>query len=822
MLVQHLLTERLFRTIFNNPDFTKRNVIAAEIERVIDALTSKAFSRADFLMALDRYYRPIEEAAKGITVWSDKQTFLNTVYERFFQGFSVRQADTHGVVYTPQAIVDFMVNSVDEVLRAEFGTALAAPGVAILDPATGTGNFIVNIIRRIQETDPFALPHKYRHELFANEIMLLPYYIASMNIEHAYFEKADGYLPFEGLCFADTLDMAQSPQLGLFSEQNTARVQRQKDAPITVIIGNPPYNVGQKNETDNNKNRRYPNLDKRIQQTYAKDSRASSLNKLTDAYVKFFRWASDRLGERDGIVCLVSNNSFVDQITFDGMRKHLSQDFTRIYHLDLHGNVRQNPKISGTAHNVFGIQVGVGITVAVRNHTHQSHSLYYHRVPEMWRKVNKIDYLKQAKSLNGIEWQELRADNRSTWLTDKLRPEYDSFIPLGTKEAKATQTIEMETIFRTFSLGVNTARDVWVYDFNHDALTSKVTQFIETYNGEVDRWKRRDKVTATVDAFSLYDDVRTTWSEGLKGNLTRSRYAHFDQIHIHTSLYRPFCKQWLFFDRVLNERVYQMPSIFSMSESEVDNTVIIVGGYGRKDFAVLTSNSIPNLNFYADPAQCLPFYTYNEDGSGRRENITEWALGTFRERYGAAVTKRDIFHYVYALLHHPEYRTRYAENLKRDLPRVPLVPDAATFAAFVAAGARLADLHLTYETAAAYPLARTITTEGATLKTLAHVEKMKLSKDKTAVIVNPHLTLAGVPPEAFQYRLGNRSALDWVLDQYRVSTDARSGITSDPNRPDDPEYIVRLIGQVVTVSVETVRVVAALPALSATFGEGVT
>jgi len=283
-----------------------------------------------------------------------------------------------------------MVSSVEEVLQSEFGTSLAASDVAILDPATGTGNFIVNIMRRIK--DPMALKRKYASELFANEIMLLPYYIAAMNIEHEYYEKTESYEPFEGLCFADTLDMAQSAQLGLFSEQNTARVQREKDAPITVIIGNPPYNVGQKNENDNNKNRRYKVTDDRIRETYAKDSKATLNTKVYDAYVKFFRWASDRLQGRDGIICLVSNNSFVDQFAFDGMRKHLFEDFTEIYHLDLHGNVRQNPKLSGTTHNVFGIQVGVGITLAIRKQADEKRCLRYYRVPEMWRKTEKLDF----------------------------------------------------------------------------------------------------------------------------------------------------------------------------------------------------------------------------------------------------------------------------------------------------------------------------------------------------------------------------------------------------------------------------------------------
>ena len=392
MLVQHLLTERLIRTIFNNPDFAQRNIIAQEIEKVIAALTSRSFNRNDFLQSLDPYYLAVEQAAslaaKGENAWADRQHFLNMVYERFFQGFSVRQADTHGIVYTPQEIVDFMVASVDAVLKREFGLAegIGQPGIKFLDPATGTGNYVVNILRRIPAR---YLRQKYTEDLFCNEIMLLPYYIACLNIEHAYYERTGEYLPFEGACFADTLDMAENVAkssggehivarpLMMMTEANTARVEREQASNIMVVIGNPPYNMGQMNENDNNQNRKYPAIDSRIRDTYAKDSQATLKNKLSDAYVKFFRWATDRLRGHDGIVCLVTNNSFVDQIAFDGMRKHLLQDFTAIYHLDLHGNVRRNPKLSGTAHNVFGIQVGVGITIAIRRAGSQARGLYY-------------------------------------------------------------------------------------------------------------------------------------------------------------------------------------------------------------------------------------------------------------------------------------------------------------------------------------------------------------------------------------------------------------------------------------------------------------
>ena len=412
MLVQHLLTERLIRTIFDSQDFTRRNVIAGEVEKVIDALVSKAFNRHEFLKRLDPFYLAIESAARTITDFSEKQHFLNAVYERFFQGYSIKAADTLGIVYTPQEIVDFMCSSVEQVLKEEFGKQLSDPGVNILDPCTGTGNFVVNLLRRIPQRD---LRRVYTEQLFANEVMLLAYYIAALNIEHAHYERTGEYEPFDGLCFVDTLDLAEGGGQGRFSvmtEENTARVERQKTAPITVIIGNPPYNVGQINENDNNKNRKYRVIDERIRVTYAKDSKASNVNALSDAYVKFFRWAVERLEERDGIVCFVTNNSFTDQIAFDGMRKNLLQDFTRIYHVDLHGNVRENPKLSGTTHNVFGIQVGVGITVAIRKAQHVDRALLYHRVPEDWRKEEKLSWLAKKQNVAAVEWQTLRPDEQ--------------------------------------------------------------------------------------------------------------------------------------------------------------------------------------------------------------------------------------------------------------------------------------------------------------------------------------------------------------------------------------------------------------------------
>ncbi len=364
MIIQHILTERIFRKIFDVADFMQRNVIALEIEKVIAALNSRAFSRDDFSKSLEHFYGAIENAAATITDFHEKQTFLNTVYERFFQGFCVKVADTHGIVYTPQPLVNFMVASVEKILTAEFGKTLADKDVHILDPFTGTGNFIVNLMRHIPKS---ALPHKYAHELHCNEIMLLPYYVASMNIEHAYWDATGKYEAFEGICLVDTFQTAEKEQseLSFFNEKNSARVDRQKKAPIRVIIGNPPYNAWQADENDNNRNRKYEELDRRVRVTYADASSATLKNSLSDPYIKAIRWASDRLGET-GIVCFVTNNGYVEGIAADGMRKHVANEFDLIYVLDLGGNVRKNPKLSGTTHNVFGIQVGVSINLFVR------------------------------------------------------------------------------------------------------------------------------------------------------------------------------------------------------------------------------------------------------------------------------------------------------------------------------------------------------------------------------------------------------------------------------------------------------------------------
>ena len=847
MLIQHLLTERIFRTVFNNPDFTRRNVIANEIEKVVDALTEQSFSRDDFLQSLDLFYAAIERTAETINDFSQKQGFLNTVYEQFFQGFSVEVADTHGVVYTPQPIVDFMVRSVDQILKTEFGAVgnggraipsyrgkeapptggnggwaatRAAPTISdrdvhIIDPFVGTGNFIVRVMREIRKTD---LAKKYTTELHCNEVMLLPYYIASMNIEHEFYEATGRYQSFKGICLVDTFELAEDShyyEVSLFTEENTRRVEDQKATPMFVIIGNPPYNVGQVNENDNNKNRKYPTMDARVAETYAKDSAATNKNKLSDPYVKAIRWASDRIGE-EGVVAFVTNNSFLDGVAFDGMRKRLADDFDAIYILDLGGNARKGLKVSDA--NVFGIRVGVSINLFVKNGRAMDYSttnredsisprIFYYRTDDLWNKKQKFDFLNEREHVGNIDWQTIQPDTRHTWLTEGLHAEFESFIPMGTKEAKAGKGEATDVIFKIYSNGVKTNRDAWAYNFNRNVLTESISGMIDTYNEQVLKWEHRENQNANVDDFVNYDDDKIKWSRDLKAKLKRKRTTKYAAHKSRTSLYRPFTKLNLYFDRMMNDVVYVFPSIFPTPETE--NRVICVAGIGnRKGFGCLTTNMISDIDLAFEKTQCFPFYTYDEDGGNRRENITDWALEQFRGHYrDKSIGKWDIFHYIYALLHHPTYRERYQANLKRDLPRLPYVPD---FWGFVKGGERLGKIHIDYEEVEEYPLAFI---EKPDTPLDWRVEKMKLSKDKTGIKYNDFLTFDGIPAKVFDYRLGNRSALEWVIDQYRVKTDKRSGIRNDPNRADDPEYIVRLIGKVITVSLETVEIVEKLPNL---------
>ena len=823
MLIQHILTERIFLKVFDRSDFPNRNIIAIEIEKVSAALMQHSVSRDEFLKPLNPFYIAIESAATSCKDFSEKQHFLNTVYERFFQGFSVKVADTHGIVYTPQPIVDFMVNSVEYLLNTEFNRSLSDTGVHIIDPFVGTGNFIVRLMQDIRKT---ALENKYRHELHCNEVLLLPYYIANLNIEQEFLHHTKKYLRFEGIVFADTFELFDPPQGELFSEENTKRAEQQKETDMFIVIGNPPYNAGQQNENDNNKNRKYPALDKQIKDTYSKDSRAQLPYNVYDPFVRAFRWASERIGH-SGIVAFVTNNSFIGDWTFDGMRKHLAEEFNALYLLNLGGNIRKGQPADS---NVFAPKSTVGVSIALLIRTGEpvdSPRIFYNDEVEHGSKAQKFHFLETHKNISNVTWREIQPDEKHTWLTEGLQDDFDTFIPMGTKESKKEKGTAETTegvIFKNFSLGVSTNRDVWVYNFDQDALRDNVQRTIETYTTEVDRWnrqvtewKRGNAPEPQVDDFVLSDATKIKWSRDLKEKkLQRGKITEYANEKIRTSLYRPFTRTNLFLDKILIDSPGQFYTILPTPETETENRVICVAGIGdRKGFGCLVTNMIPSLDLAFEKVQCFPFYTYGEDGTDRCENITDWALEAFQTYYGDQnISKWDIFYYNYGILHHPDYRCKYQEDLKQSLPRIPVARDFWTLAT---AGKQLADLHINYESVPEYA--------GLTRKEIPNmplnwrVEKMTLSEDKTQIQYNDFLIIGGIPPEVYDYRLGKRSALEWIVDQYKLKVDEDtkkyngSYIVRDPNSEEDPQYIVDLIARVITVSLETVKIIKNLPAL---------
>ncbi len=803
MLIQHLLTERIFRKVFHNPDFRNNNTIAVEIEKVIQALTSKYFSRTEFLKKLDPFYFAIEHTADTIKDYSQKQDFLNTVYENFFQGFSVKVADTYGIVYTPQSIVDFMVCSVEDILKKEFGKSLSDENVHILEPFVGTGNFILRIMKEIKKIN---LQKKYEEELHCNEVMLLPYYISSMNIEHLFYELTGTYKPFKGVCLVDTFELAEDTQheFGFINKENTDRIEVQKKSPITVIIGNPPYNASQVNENDNNKNRKYPTVDKKIHDTYAKDSRATLKSKLSDPYIKAIRFASDRV-EKNGIVAYISNNSFIKKISFDGMRKHLKEDFSRIYIIDLQGDIRKDSMKDGIPlgekHTIFGLRamVGISITFFIKGEHYSDKKIFYNTVDFRTTRNEKFKILENAQSYNKLNWTEIKPDAHNNWLNEDIKDDFKSFIPLGTKETRNKKQLNVKSIFKYYSLGVSTNRDPVVYDFNRESLETRVVQFCEDYNDEVNRYEKKGKEkNINIDEFVDYDKVK--WSSTLKNHCIRGNEVIFNANYIKDSLYRPFTKFHLYFDNILIDRLGHFNEFLPNKESENENRILCVSAQ-NENLRSLITNILPNLHLIGD-TQCFPFYVYDKYGRKKTENITDWTLNKFREFYkDKNITKWDIFYYVYSVLHHTEYREKYSANLRRELPRIPFLNK---FSKLSNLGKQFADIHLNYESSSEYPLEMIETPDE---KLDWNVVKMRLSKDKTEIKYNDFLTLSGIPEEVFKYKLGNRSALHWIIDQYRIKTDKATGITHNPNNPDDPQYIIRLIKKVVTVSLESVKLI---------------
>lgn len=825
MLSQHLITRPIFEALFSDYSFARQNPVSIVMENMINMLDEHNLDTET--ESLDRFYESVRQRAAGIDNAKGRQRIIIELYEKFFKIAFPKVTKAQGVVYTPVELVDFIIKSVEKALTSEFGASLNDTGVHVLDPFTGTGTFIVRLIQS-GIISPESLIYKYTNELHANEVILLAYYIAAINIEAAFHDVVgQNYQPFEGIVLTDTFELGEdegSTGIDPYFPANSERAQRQRSSEIQVIIGNPPYSVGQGSENDNNKNQVYTKLDRTIRDTYASLSNATLKKSLNDSYIRAFRWASDRIGER-GIVCFVTNGAFIDSSAADGFRKALANEYSSIWCLNLRGGIngRTGDRAKREGGNPFNIKTSVAITVLVKNPNHLGPArIFYHDVGDYLSREEKLEKLVTFEDISGVDWLEIAPNDAGDWINHRSR-EFETFTPLGDKKAST-----VHSIFETYSGGVKTNRDAWTYNFSKDSLLENMQNTIEVYNSERARIHAlvdsREASLKDIDSLLTADPTKISWDGTIKADLKKNKPSSLDLSAPVVSMYRPFCKQWLYFDRQWDNSVYRMPSLFPTPEHE--NRVIAVSGRGSgNNYSVQMVGVVPcnELAGAGNTVQCFPRYRYSElDPSGamfgerfeRHDAISQIALDTYRARYGADVTADDIFYYIYGVLHSLEYRTRFAADLGKMIPRIPMVE---SFHEFQQAGRRLADLHLGYETVAPWPLDG-LPDAGADPR-LLRVEKLRFARsgksvDRSTIIVNDHLTLGSIPQEAYRYEVNGRSAIAWIMDRYQVKIDKKSKLVNDPNTwSNEPDYIVQLIARIVRVSIDSTQIIDSLTQL---------
>ena len=821
MLAQHLITRPVFDALFKDYEFSQNNPVSQSMAKVLEVMDK--YGLANELKDLESFYKSVHERAAGIDNAQGRQKVIIELYEKFFKTAFAETAERLGIAYTPIEIVDFILQSADAALQKEFGRGLSDENVHIIDPFTGTGSFINRLIQNPDLIKDKDLKRKFADELHANEILLLAYYIASVNIENAYHDRIKGdYESFPGIVLTDTFNLFERDggKSNDFFPENNERLNRQRKAPIRVVVGNPPWSIGQTSENDANKNLRYPKLDESINKSYAALSNAKFKAALKDSYIRAIRWASDRIGD-EGIVAFVTNGGFLDSSSADGLRKCLAQEFDAIYCLNARGNARTSgEQRRREKDSVFGqaTRALIAITLLVKNPENQRETaeIHYHDIGDYLSRQQKLKTLTEAKSIDGLQWQKIKPNPEGDWINQR-DPFFQTFKALGSDEVKRGKTLSPDTIFQTYSNGVATNHDVWAYNFDRNQVEDNMRRMIDFYNQQLKDFQKARKQNAKLDIerFIDNDPKKISWDGTLKIGFVRGNKADFNNSRIRKSLYRPFTKEWLYFDRQFNNRVYRMPFFFP--EADTENQVIAVSGIGAgKDFSVLMSNTLIDIQLVFN-GQCFPRYFWDKQGH-RQDNIPETALRDFRAHYqNPKISGDDIFHYVYGILHSTSYRERFAADLKKELPRIPFAPDFKTFRD---AGRKLASLHLNYETVPEYNLQLTLDHK-AVMPQLAltardyRVKKMRWAAkdDKTRIIINERLQLAGVPEEALRYVVNGRSALDWIIERYQIKTDRDSGIQNDPNEWDlrEPDYIIKHLRRVTHVSVESTKIIEVLP-----------
>ena len=854
MLAQHIITKPVFEALFEGYSFVQNNPISVSMQKMLDLLEAQAVGKETEV--LDKFYQSVRSRAEGIDNAEGKQRIIIELYDKFFKTAFPKMVEQLGIVYTPVEVVDFIINSINDLLSKEFNRNISDENIHILDPFTGTGTFITRLLQSglIANKD---LERKYKNELHANEIVLLAYYIAAVNIENTYHDllpENSDYETFDGIVLTDTFQLGESDESKkLFSEmfpQNSARVARQKRSPIRVILGNPPYSKGQKSANDNAQNQKYKILDGKITQSYAAATNAKNKNALYNPYIKAFRWSSDRLDEKHGgIIGFVTDGGWLDNTTMDGFRKCLEQEFNSIYVFNLRGDQRTSGELSKKeGGKIFGSgsRSPITITFLVKKADKKSTKakIHYYDIGDYLSQKEKLSVVSSFRSLTNskMKWLDLSPNETGDWLN--LRNDiYSSFLPLVPEEKLDPNT---KSFFIINSVGNQTARDSWCFNNSKSVLTSNLKRMIIFYNQQLEKYKKAKESNPKSDLESIIEKEQSeiSWTRGLKKALVKEKILSFEENNVVKSDYRPFNKQYLYFSRDLNEYVFQQPKIFPVSTNT--NIVICTSGVGgSKEASVFCTASIPDINILDASTQCFPLYYYEKrkkrsltlfDGPSeneyvKRDGISDFILDRAKKQYGKKVNKEDIFYYVYGLLHSTDYRNSYSNDLKKSRPRIPLIDEPKLFWKFCKAGRKLADLHIGYEEVP--PAKEVMVNFGKTskddinqalstqdLKILNYrVEKMRFPKkgQKDTIIYNSQISITGIPEKAYEYVVNGKSAIEWIMERYQVTTHKDSGIKNDPNdwaeEVGNPRYILDLLLSVINVSLQTVDIVNGLPKL---------
>lgn len=849
MLSQHIITKPVFEALFEGYSFVKNNAISTSMQTMLDVLEDQALDKD--IETLDKFYLSVKKRAEGIDNAEGKQRIIIELYDKFFKTAFPKMVEQLGIVYTPVEVVDFIIHSVNDVLQKEFNRSISDENIHILDPFTGTGTFITRLLQSglIKQED---LHRKYTKELHANEIVLLAYYIAAVNIENAFHDATDDpddgigkekFIPFDGIVLTDTFQLGETNESEkLFSEmfpQNSKRVQAQQKAPLRVIIGNPPYSVGQKDFHDDAANQTYVKLDSRIEATYASGTDKMK-RALYDAYIKAFRWSTDRLDPKNGgIIAFVSNGSWIDGNSTDGFRKVIEEEFSSIYVFNLRGNQRTSGELSRKeGGKIFGSgsRTPIAITLLIKNPNNtEKAKIYYHDIGDYLSQNEKLDIIAKFKSINKIDWKILKPNKHGDWI-NKRNDSFSQFAVLGDKKG------EKQILFNTYSSGVITNRESWVYDFSSKNLKNRVGNMVSFYNEQVNIFRENLKTTpkAKINEIVSTNPKHIKWDQGLLKDAENLIKLDVDVNSFRVGLYRPYFKQHLYFNKNLNWSRYLLPSLFPERTSK-NLLICVTGGGSKKEFTTLITNTIPDRQMQFN-GQCFPLYYYEEkeqiqgslfDAASeskyiRRDGVSDFIWERAKKQYGKSVTKEDIFYYVYGILHSPDYRETFANDLKKMLPRIPLVDKPKEFKAFSDAGRKLAELHINYESVEAYEGVEVQLPEEH-LQMDAYefysVTKLRFPKkdQKETIIYNSRIKINNIPEKAYQYVVNGKSAIEWVIDRYQVKVDKKSGIKNDPNdwskEVEKPSYILDLILSIINVSVQTVDIVNDLPKLDQYFSE---